>query len=153
MDIGSRTVSRTPEISCQFLWDDSNAILFQVPRKMESFCSVTQCPKAYSTFSFIRDYPVKYGTVLYRTTTNWVVMQRPAIIWTVERKNFDRLSMQHGMGDKDCIQNSSEDVSWRTALRRPRSKWDDNIKVYFKEISVTGLSLQGSHCLPWESDQ
>lgn len=145
MDIGSRTVSRTPEISYQLLWDDSNAILFQIPRKMESFCSVAQCPKAYSSLSFIRDYAVKYETILYQTTTNWVVMQRPALILAVELNNFHRLSIWHGMGDKECIQNSSEDVSWRTALRRPRSKWDDNVKVYFKEISVTGLSLYGSN--------
>lgn len=71
----------------------------------------------------------------------------------MERKNFDRLSIWLGMGDKECIHNSSEDVSWRTALRRPRSKWDGNIKVYFKEISVTRLSLYGSNCVWWGSGQ
>lgn len=63
----------------------------------------------------------------------------------MELNNFDRLSIWHEMGDKECIQNSSEDVSWRKSLRRPRSKWDDNVKVYFKEISVTGLNIYGSN--------
>jgi len=71
----------------------------------------------------------------------------------MESKNFDGLNMWLGVGDKECVQNSSEDISWRTALRRPRSKWDDNIKVYFKEISVTSLSFYGSNCVPWDSGQ
>ena len=71
----------------------------------------------------------------------------------MERENFDRLSMWLGVGNKECIQNSGEDISWRTALRRPRSKWDHNIKVYFKEISLMRLSLYGSNCVPWDSGQ
>lgn len=153
MDIGSTTVSGTPEISCQLLWDDSNAILFQVPRKIESLCSLTWCPNAYSGLFYTSDYPVKCETVLYQTTMNWVFMQRLAVIWAVVRRNFDRLRMQQRIGDKECIQSSSENIPWRTALRRPRSKWDDNIKVYFKEINLTRLSLCGCNCVPWDRGQ